>query len=630
VLPALSIVPTPTICALIGLLPVFAAWRTGCHGLLAMLAGVLIVGVTVFDSPLQVRRSKLYLEYENVEFYERWTATARLTFFDAAEAAKAVHMIAPGATEAQAHAWGAGTKAPPVTVPQYWMEQDGTAGTPITKFDGDTSDLREFDFLLYDVTAVGYEVRPPERVAVVGGGGGRDVLTALRAGATDIDVAEFNPGVVETVSTRFREFSGDIYHAEGVHAHVSEGRAFLTRSPGDYDLIQISLIDSWAATAAGAYTLAENNLYTVEAFRLYFDKLSADGMLSTSRWRSGVFGLEGDRLILLSQEALRTAGVTEPERHLMVLGASTVCTVLMGKRPFTAADYERAAEVAELRGFDVMYPDAGDADAPGRVSQLLQSGAADAKARGILLDPPTDDRPFFFQSLPIFGRFDLGFARAQGMNEEGVATLQLLMIVVSGFTLLLFFAPFALMRLLPKAPGFWRGSGYFAAIGLAFMLIEIPWLQRFVLYLGHPSVAAAVVIGALLLGAGAGSLRSERLGVARAQRWWPLAPVLLAVVNAGMSALFAATLGAAEPARIAISVALLLTVGFVLGHFFPLGMVRFGDQAKAWYWALNGACGVLAGVCSLALAMAFGFQAVAWIGVACYVTAGLLLRPARS
>jgi len=630
VMPALMVLPTPIACALLGLLPVLAAWRCGLHWLPTVLALAAIVGLVWAGDPLQVKRSKMY--FESIDMYERWTPTARLTFFDLVEGKASLNR---DPQEALAHAWGRGSKAPKVTARQFWMEQDGTAGTPITEFDGDTSDMSEFEFLLYDVTAAGYLVRPPQRVAVIGGGGGRDILTALRSGATDIDVAEFNPGVIETVSTRYKDFGGDIYHARGVHATASEGRSFLTRSRGDYDLVQISLIDSFAATAAGAYTLAENNLYTVEAFALYIDKLSPDGILSTSRWRSGESGLDSDRLILLSQAALRAAGVERPEEHLLVIGALSVSTVLVGRRPFDAQDVARAVAVCAERGFDLMYPDppplpGAASPAPGRVAQLLRDGGAEAATRGIDLSPPTDDKPFFFQSLPVFGGFDLAFARERGFNAEGVATLQLLMLVVAGFTLALFFAPFVLKRRLPSAPESWRGSSYFAAIGISFMLIEVPWLQRFVLYLGHPSTAASVVIGALLLGAGLGSLASVRCGLRRAQRWWPLVPLVLALVNGGMSALFATTLGAAEPVRIALAVACVLPVGVLLGHFFPLGMLRFGDDAKAWYWAVNGACGVLAGVYSLALAMAFGFQAVAWIGVAGYVLAGCLLRGPRT
>ncbi|MCU0864486.1 MAG: hypothetical protein MUC36_11870 [Planctomycetes bacterium] len=616
VLPVLSWLPTPIACALFGLLPVWAAWRCGVGIVAAGLAAAAIVGVSVVDGPLQVKRSKLYLEI--VDMYERWTPTARLTFFDVQEAQAKL-----GIKDERGHAWGRGSKAPLSSVQQFWMEQDGTAGTPITRFDGDVKDMSEFEFLLYDVTAAGYEVRPPKRVAIIGGGGGRDILTALKSGAGDVDVAEFNAGVVETVSTRYREFAGDIYHAPGVHAHTSEGRSFLTRSPGNYDLIQISLIDSWAATAAGAYTLAENNLYTVEAFRLYLDKLGPNGVLSTSRWRSGVFGLEGDRLVLLGRAALRQNGVTDPASHMIAIGADKVSTLLLSRRPFDVAEIERARAVCEQRGFELLHP-LPVAAAPRHIESLLRDGAAEGEARGLMLAPPTDDKPFFFQSLPIFGRFDLEFARQQGVNEEGVATLQLLMMVVTGFTLLLFFAPFLLVRRLARGPQFWRGSSYFAAIGLSFMLIEIPWLQRFVLYLGHPSIAAAVVIGALLLGAGLGASRAARLGVDGGRRWWWLVPIGLGAVNLLMSPLFAATLGAAEAVRIVISIALVMPIGFLLGHFFPLGMLRFGDEAKAWYWAINGACGVLAGVCSLALAMAFGFLAVAWMGVIGYLIAGLL------
>jgi spermidine synthase len=616
VLPVLNHVPTPAAIAWLGILPVLAARLVGSRWLTVGAATAAIVAVVLHGGPLTVGLTKGYDERSIRPAHVRWTSTARLSFFD---------LKAVLGADLQGHGWGFGSKVPQITVPQYWMEQDGSAGTPITKFDGDVADMSEFDYLLFDVTTAGYQVRPPQRVAVVGSGGGRDLLTALRAGARDIDAVELNAGVAETVSTVFKEFSGDIYHAPGVHAVVSEGRSFLTRSRGDYDLIQISLIDSWAATAAGAFTLAENNLYTVEAFRLYLDRLSPDGLISTSRWRNG---LEAGRLLLLNLEALRAVGVADPQAHLVVVAGSSVSTVLTSKRPFTADEIERARRVCEERGFELLYPAAPTPDKPADPATLLRDGPGPLEAQGVIMTASVDDQPFFFQSLPVFGSFNLEFARQFGVNGESVAALQMLMFMLTLVTLLLFFAPFAMQRWLPRQPGFWRGSGYFAVIGLSFMLIEIPWLQRFVLYLGHPSVAATVVIGALLLGAGAGSLRSARTGLATAQRLWPLVPVVLAVGNLGMSPLFAATLGAGEAVRITIAVVFLLPIGFLLGHFFPLGMQRFGDDHKAWFWALNGACGVLAGVCSLAMAMAFGFQTVAWVGVGGYLIAGLLLlRP---
>lgn len=617
VLPALMNVPTPQATALVGLLPIGAALLVGGTSLRVAIAAALLIAFVAWGEPLRVRRTKGdYDETTLPLIHERWTPTARLTFFDRAFGGQA------------GFGWGFGTKAPKVPVHQYWMEQDGSAGTPITQFDGDVQDLSEFDYLFYDVTSVAYQVTPPRRVAVIGGGGGRDVLTALCAKASHIDAVELNPGVVETISTQFKAFAGDIYHAPGVHATVSEGRSFLTRATGNYDLIQISLIDSWAATAAGAYTLAENNLYTVEAYKLYLERLAPGGVISTSRWI--ITGMELYRLLFLTEQALRESGVTDPHAHMLVVRGGQVGTVVVGKAPFTAEQHARAKAVCEERGFDLLWPGEAKAAMPPDVPTLLKSGPGPLLQYGLYMEPPTDDRPFFFQSLPVLGWFDTEFARQIGANAMSVRALQLLVLTLGGVTLALFFLPFTLRRWLPGGPGFWRGSGYFAAIGIAFMLIEIPWLQRFVLYVGHPSVAAAAVIGSLLLGAGVGSLRSATRGLERQQRLWWLTPLCLAALNLALPTLFAATLGYPEAARIAITAVLLAGVGYLLGQFFPTGMQRFGDANKAWYWALNGACGVLASVCSLALAMAFGFTAVAWVGVAGYLLAGILLRGHRA
>ncbi len=616
VLPALSFLPTPEAAGLLGLLPIAAALFVGGGRAVVAVAATLVIALVAWRAPFAVRGTKAYDERALAPAYVRWTPTARLAFFGGEAFLRGPQ---------HGFGWGFGDKAPKVDAEQYWMEQDASAGTPITRFDGDVTDMSELEHLRFDVTSVAYQVRPPRRVAVIGAGGGRDVLTALQAGAKDVDAVELNAGVVETVSGRFKEFSGDVYHAPGVHATVSEGRAFLTRSRGDYDLIQISLIDSWAATAAGAYSLAENNLYTLEAYRLYLARLAPDGVISTSRWILGDHSLELFRLLFLNQRALREAGVVDPEAHTLVVRGGQVATLVTSRRAFTAGELTRTREVCAERGFHLLFPAPPKPEQATDVPTLLANGPAALEAFGVLMTPPTDDAPFFFQSLPVLGTFDTEFARGFGVNAMSVRALQWLMVALLVASAVLFFLPFVLARALPRGASFWRGSGYFAAIGLAFMFVEVPWLQRFVLFLGHPSVAATVVIGALLLGAGVGAMASSRVGLARGLRWWWVVPAVVAAGNVGLPALFAATLGAELPVRIAIAVVCLLPVGFLLGHFFPLGMQRFGDANKAWYWALNGAFSVLASACSLALAMAFGFGAVAWGGVVAYVLAGLLL-----
>ncbi|MCA9617574.1 MAG: hypothetical protein KC731_01045 [Myxococcales bacterium] len=610
VVPLMSVFATPALCAAVGLLPLLAyalvAERRPIPGVVVL---VLLLAAVIDGRAFHLAHTKEYVEQANFQpVYERWTPTARITVFD---------KFMPAGFR-----WGTGTVTAPQEPPaQLWLEQDGSAGTPITRFDGDWSKLQ---YLLWDVTSVGYQLGERKRIAVVGAGGGRDILTAKLAGAETVDAIELNGGIVATVNERFGDFSGHVYSLPGVTARVGEGRSVLTRSAGDYDLIQISMIDSWSATAAGAYALSENNLYTVEAYRLYYGKLSERGMVATSRWMPGTgFGLEIFRLLGLVREALRQEGVAEPSQHIALVQGGKVGTVFMARQPFGEAEQRALDAIAEERGFKVML---GTSPFMQKLLALDSMVPAD---KGIVLEPPTDDRPFFFQTMSPFRKLDVTLAARFGANAGAVVTLQRLMIVMAGITLLLFFTPFLLTRWMRREAGFWRGSGFFTAIGLSFMFVEMAWLQRFVLYLGHPSLATTATLGAMLFGAGFGSYASTRFGLLAWQRRGWLAPVVIGGLNALLGVIFQATLGYEFAIRLILTILLVAPAGFAMGFFFPLGMVRFGDANKGWFWALNGAAGVLASVLSLAVSMEFGFRAVAFIGALLYVIAwGLGRGPA--
>ena len=199
-------------------------------------------------------------------------------------------------------------------------------------------------------------------------------------------------------------------------------------------------------------------------------------------------------------------------------------------------------------------------------------------------------------------------------------------LIVIALALLLFFAPFFFARRLKHGEQFWRGSVYFAAIGVAFMLVETGAIQRFILYLGHPSYAMTVVIAALLFGAGCGSLLAGRVALARVQAWSLLLPFGLLALNVALRPVTDLTLGWAYAWRVTLAVTFLAPSGFLMGFAFPAGMLRFGDPDKAWFWAVNGAMGVLASICSLVLAMIVGFQNTVLAGVAVYIVAALLIK----
>ncbi|MFT3768873.1 MAG: hypothetical protein QM820_25805 [Minicystis sp.] len=621
IVPLLNVVPTPLVIAGAGLLPLIAAalvvegsTRRITRSLAAVIA-VALIGAMIWGEPFRLRASKSYVEPEDLLFV-KWTPTARITIFPD---------IFYLEDKEAGFGWGMGSKYRPVPIEQLWIEQDASAGTPITRLTGSPADLHH---LLFDVTSAGYQLRPARRACVIGGGGGRDILTALAAGATDVDAVELNPHIVAALSGPFKAFSGDVYHLPGVHAHVGEGRSFLTHARGDYDLIQISLIDSWAATAAGAFALSENYLYTVDALRLYWRRAAKDGIVSISRWMWGDRQLEGGRLANLAVEALRLEGVPDPRKHIAVVQAWSVGTFLLSKAPFDAAAIRKLDSICATRGFRRHWPRTSDTPGDSIVASVLADGTAAYEERGVDLSPSTDDRPFFFQTLRLFGGVDRAFLATLSNNEHSVAMLRTLLGVVTVATLALFFLPFLFRGRVSTAgrfaPGLWLGSGYFSAIGVAFMLIEVPWMQRFVLYLGHPSYATTVVLAALLLGAGAGSFAAARVDLAALRRFGPALPALLLVQNLVLGPVFAATLGLDFPVRVILSVLLLAPAGFLMGFPFAAGMTAFGDAHKPWFWAMNGSASVLASVCSLAVSMSFGFTRAAVVGAGFYLIAYLL------
>lgn len=616
VIPLLWTIPTPMLAGSLALLPLVAYLLVGGSRWVALATLTALGTLLVWREPFTLRHGKSYAETagRTRPILERWTPTARITVFD--------NIFFLNAR--LAFGWGMGARLPTQLPPrQYWIEQDGSAGTPITSFDGDTSKL---GYLLHDVTSVGYQLRPPATAAIVGAGGGRDVLTALTSNARKVTAIELNAATIDVLRTRFGEFTGNLYDHPRVQTIVGEGRSELTRTRDKFDSIQISLIDSWAATTAGAYSLSENNLYTVEAYRQYFSRLTDHGLVSTSRWMVGGMGLEVPRLLFVVKAALKAEGITDPLRHIVLMQGSSVGNVLMLRSPLTDAEVERLKSIARERGFTLHLPDSGLEPSQRWVRAVIDQGPHFYAPQGLHMQPTTDDRPFFFQVISPLREIRPDVATAFGSNTEGVVALQKLMIVMAGVTLLLFFAPFSLGRWLRPAPGFWRGSLFFTGIGFAFMFVEVAWLQRFILYLDHPSLATTVALGSMLLGAGLGSMTSAWVGVARVQRWGFFIPLIVLVTNALLSPVFQLTLGFAWSLRLMVSVLLIVPTGIALGLCFPLGMQRFGERNKAWFWALNGAAGVFASVLSLALSMELGFPLVATIGAVLYAGVWLLLR----
>lgn len=483
------------------------------------------------------------------------------------------------------------------------------------------------------IIALVHVVRKGGKVLIIGPGGGVDVLSAVIHGHKEITLAEINPIILNDVMQgAFREYSGDLYRQPQVKPHVAEGRNFVRRSRERFDVIQATLVDTWAATATGAFALTENHLYTVEAFEDYLEHLSPTGILTMSRW-TGVWSMEFVRLCSLARAALERRGVREPWRHVFAASHQHLGTLLVKRTPFDDRELAALHRTAEEREFNILYSPRGAYRNPAAI--VLSNRELDRFYEEFPLDvrPVYDARPFFFYVVKPGRVLKTLFSRGPlELNTTGmlilVASLVLVtLLVLAGIVVPLFARKRAALagRMASKL----RDLLYFVCIGVGFILIEIALLHRFALHLGHPIHSLRVVLFALLLASGLGSLLSGR---ARSQRGllWQLGlagagvALLVVVYSLVLGPLLHAAIGWTFVARVALSVGLLVPAGLLMGMMLPTGIrLVSGRHAEIvpWAWGLNGAASVFGSVLAMVISIHSGFAITLALGGTLYLVA---------
>ncbi|MFI5244985.1 MAG: hypothetical protein ACHQQR_07145 [Gemmatimonadales bacterium] len=360
---------------------------------------------------------------------------------------------------------------------------------------------------------------------------------------------------------------------------------------------------------------------------MFWSHLSERGVLSVSRWVSGPAWPESVRLVLLELEALRQEGIREPRDHMLVLAAGGTANVLLFRQPVTRRQFEIARDVAADRGYAILWPIAPGTTEVSALAGALAFGPDEMTRRGYDVSPPTDDRPFFFQTLNIL-RGASRLAEVETEREQSVTLLRRLATILVGLVFALLLLPLAARGTLPRGPHFGRNTLFFSCLGFGFMFVEIPLLQRLAVYLGHPSYSTTVVLGSLLVGAGLGAWLAGHVPESRRRFVSFLIPIVVGAVVFLLLWLAGHTVGQSFAVRVAISVATLTLAGAMMGTAFPLGMAQFDDRDRSWYWAVNGATSVLASVLALVIALVAGFAVVLGCAVTSYLVAALTL-PAR-
>ena len=584
-------------------------------------AGVLMVLAALNASTIhgiQPIWSKGKLDPRTDILYETWNPISR------------VRVVAP-----KMELRSVGPQAPLVYREVVYIDIDNDAATGIYRFQGD---LQDVDFLRSEVHSLGARIRAGGSAAIIGVGGGRDVMSAALFGFHRIVGIEINSSIVDVFSRRMAWFSG-FNKIPNFELHNDEGRSYLTRSHEKFDLIQATVVDTWAATAAGAMALTENSLYSLEGWQIFYDHLKPGGVIAFSRWNHKPDFHETTRLFSLAYATLLSEGVKDPETHLAMIREGELATLLTSNQPFTVQDLEKLRATTKDPDYQILFLPGEELGmrqlTPVLQARTLRGLAALRSADYFDLSPPTDSSPYFFS----FVRFHAipGILQIPGVHWEALLPLLHLTIFMLAALILVIVTIVWPARRWTRAqqgaaPAPTGAILYFIGIGLGFMLVEMGMMQQLSIFLGQPIYSLAVVLAGLILFAGLGSLASDRMPLNSnlASRAPALlsAIVLVAYSLAVLPAIHGAV-GGVLWQRIAASLALVAPCGFMMGFCFPVGMrwaSQLGQEGNLpWMWALNGAASVLASFIAMVISTETSIRTCVLTGAVCYALGGILL-----
>jgi len=523
---------------------------------------------------------------------------------------------------------------------------DADASTGIMDFNVDALTPEQHRDLTQQGPAFPYVMRPGAKTLIIGPGGGWDVARAIAAGSKDITGVEINPIIASTIMRGdFAWISRNLYRRPGIRIFEEDGRSFVRRSTEKYSVLQATLVDTWASTAAGAFALSENNLYTTDAFYDYISHLNDDGVLAITRWGFDP-PRESVRLLILAREALAQLGETQPDKHVMVIregsqkqleGWGARDTVLISRKPFTAEDITRAESIIATSRFQRIYlPGDGPKN---QFGQALSVQNIDAWLAAYPFDVTavSDNRPFFFYTVQPRDLWNF----LTSMNKESAdykinravpMLFSLIGVSLLATIIILSLPPLVLGTRLPREKGVLKFLMYFLCIGVGYILIQVALIQKFVLFLGHPTYALTVIIFSMLVASGCGSyLSGKYIGNddGKLMRALGLVAVLVAILAFSASQITTGLVGLPLPLKMLITVLMIAPAGFCMGMPFPQGLARlevFHKPSVRWAWSLNAASSVLGSAAAIFFAIYLGLRETLLLGGALYLGALFIVK----
>ena len=522
---------------------------------------------------------------------------------------------------------------------------DGNSYGAVTNFEGKRDKL---EYLDYSTFALAYHLMAPEQVLVLNPGGGTQALAALYHSPAHIQVVESHADIANLLRGPLRSFSQGIYDCyPPIEVDIASPREFVVRDLGTYDLIQLGLIGSWGGVGGGIYATGENYMYTIEAFGEYFEHLNPRGVLSASTWLSSP-PRTFLKLLALAVETLEKKHGGDISRSIVAIRSWATGTVLIRRGEFSAAEAQKIKDFCKERAFDLVYY-------PGIVREevnqysvlekpvyyesicsLLHADRRNQFYEDYIFNikPPTDDRPYFFHffrlSAVVYLLKTLGKEWIPFL-EWGYVTLWGTLVQALVFAPLFMFLPLILIKGEQGRSPLRKGKIllYFSLLGLAFMFIEMGYIQKFILLLTHPIYALALVLFTLLFFSGIGSLLSSRIG--EGCRWIPFIGIVFfsCIYGIFLDALLKIFLPYPLLVRCIVVVFLLAPLALFMGMPFPIGLQLVSDKQSSyipWVWGVNGVASVIAPVLGSLLSVCLGFHVLMLLSLLLYGLAGWIIR----
>ncbi len=548
------------------------------------------------------------------------------------------------------HAPGLSLNATTEPPEQLAVFTDADNMTAITRYNGKPETLGYLD---QTTSALPYHLKQLSDILILGAGTGSDVLQATFHAIKHINAVELNPQVIDLVQRTYADFAGYLYSNPHVNVHVDEARGYLAATDKTYDLINISLLDAFGASTAGLYSMAENYLYTEQSIRENLRHLNPDGYLGITRWIK-IPSRDEPKLLATVINALKDAGIRQPDLQIAMIRGWQTSTLIVKNGIISADEIARLKQFCDERSFDpVYYPGISESEVnrfniqhqpylyQAAVTLLGNQSQDFIDAYKFNIEPATDDRPYLFHFFKWRTLPEILSLLGSGGNFllESSYLLLIVALLLAIFTSLLLIAlPLWLWKaklgIEPKSGSHLHMLVYFFCLGLAFLFIEIGFIQKFILILHHPLYAITVVLSTFLISAGIGSYFSTQLScrTEKSAYMLPMAAIALLSIaySLGFESISGFLLKTGNLSRYLLSIVLIAPLGFFMGMPFPMALAKISQTAPVlipWAWGINGCASVISAILATLIAMQFGFTVLIFLAVALYgVAAWCFLR----